>query len=912
MYRVLIRHRLVRVSTFVTAGATKLENYGLGWEIEIIETRGIWARCRFVMPNAEGIPWEPEWRKRADLLPLTPPEGSTDPPPVQPDPQPGVTHQISRLPLPASTTDASDPTPLATYESYTPYEPVPTGHTLPAPGVDGLRDPVRPERDRRPVDRLTYATLGMAACYAAAEGAGFNASSPRMPSEALTVITEHGAERLIDRATIDFVSRLSASSVAADELAAFVNEIETEFVTLEPRVQRCAMIMADHDDAIAEFGRVAPQTKFMRELYAAAAVDAACHGTPVAPLEPHYRGLACVLGEVPRELHVPLDDIFDCEHDDVLFSLPDNSIDCSITAAAKVKSSPDTYTEREMSGTEWDEPKQLEIAKFKRLGAKRDVAADAPEVKHLRPVESMWTGRRKRNDDGSTIKLNARCVARGDLHAKYYHVTSNQSMSPVVRSPSLNAIDAVATLREQHMVPYDVPGAYLQGDATKWEQILLRPPKEFRSWDERGVEILWLMLVPIYGQADGGAIWNRTMNTFSTDAPPDGCGFGRCPQEPCIYSKSVDDAGSRVTMPLYVDDGRLYWDPTEAACAAKDADKERMAKRFGIEFGEENPASDFFLGANRQSTRRDRASIAATSYIDLMVKRYVPDGDLSKFPASWSYTPADESLPELWESLTSDRPTASKQLLTEVGSLFGSLLHATKYRPEIAAALGLAGSCLSFPSQELYDMHLMRVLVYLGRTRKMGITYSKHAEAASQLRAYADSNWAVTRSTTGFVIMLAGAAINAVSRRQHCISMSSCEAELNALADCAIELIHTSAAVAFIGHRQPGAIECYTDNKAAYDLCHRFTSAQNSRHIDRKMFKMRELRGAGIVTVAHVGTEFNPADLFTKILSRQPFEKHRKTVLNLPVDTGAEYGTRVRMSSRVARLPPGLGVGDGG
>ena len=83
-------------------------------------------------------------------------------------------------------------------------------------------------------------------------------------------------------------------------------------------------------------------------------------------------------------------------------------------------------------------------------------------------------------------------------------------------------------------------------------------------------------------------------------------------------------------------------------------------------------------------------------------------------------------------------------------------------------------------------------------------------------------------------------------------------------------------------------------------------------YIDRKMFKMRELRGAGIVTVAHVGTEFNPADLFTKILSRQPFEKHRKTVLNLPGDTGAEYGTRVRMSSRVARLPPGLGVGHGG
>ena len=32
-------------------------------------------------------------------------------------------------------------------------------------------------------------------------------------------------------------------------------------------------------------------------------------------------------------------------------------------------------------------------------------------------------------------------------------------------------------------------------------------------------------------------------------------------------------------------------------------------------------------------------------------------------------------------------------------------------------------------------------------------------------------------------------------------------------------------------------------------------------YIDRKMFKMRELRGAGVVTVVHVPTEFNEADM---------------------------------------------------
>ena len=190
----------------------------------------------------------------------------------------------------------------------------------------------------------------------------------------------------------------------------------------------------------------------------------------------------------------------------------------------------------------------------------------------------------------------------------------------------------------------------------------------------------------------------------------------------------------------------------------------------------------------------------------------------------------------------------------------------------------------------------MHVLVYLGRSSSLGVTYSTHVDGAKELKVYADSNWSTTRSTTGYVIFLGGAVIASASRRQHCITMSSCEAELVALADAAIELLYIRGLLEFIGFEQDGPVKVFTDNKGAYDLCHdRYTSAQNSRHVDRKLFKMWELRGAGEVTVDYVPTDDNPADLFTKILSRQPFEKHRKTVLNLPGDTGMEYGTRVRM-----------------
>ena len=97
----------------------------------------------------------------------------------------------------------------------------------------------------------------------------------------------------------------------------------------------------------------------------------------------------------------------------------------------------------------------------------------------------------------------------------------------------------------------------------------------------------------------------------------------------------------------------------------------------------------------------------------------------------------------------------------------------------------------------------------------------------------------------------------------HCITMSSCEAELIALADCAIELLHMLFLLEFLGLDVSEAVEVCTDSKAAFDLCHRFTSAQNSRHVDRKLFKMRELRGEGRVVVRHIPGETNPADLYT-------------------------------------------------
>lgn len=41
----------------------------------------------------------------------------------------------------------------------------------------------------------------------------------------------------------------------------------------------------------------------------------------------------------------------------------------------------------------------------------------------------------------------------------------------------------------------------------------------------------------------------------------------------------------------------------------------------------------------------------------------------------------------------------------------------------------------------------------------------------------------------------------------------------------------------------------------AHDLCHRTTAGNNSRHVDRKVYKMRELQHAGVVKTVLVPTK---------------------------------------------------------
>ena len=174
-----------------------------------------------------------------------------------------------------------------------------------------------------------------------------------------------------------------------------------------------------------------------------------------------------------------------------------------------------------------------------------------------------------------------------------------------------------------------------------------------------------------------------------------------------------------------------------------------------------------------------------------------------------------------------------------------------------------------------------RIIAYLSQNDSRGITYCGTVKDGEILTAYSDSDWALTNSTTGYAILLAGSAVAWASRRQHSFAMSSTEAEIIAASDAALEIVYLRGILAEMGFRQAKPTVLHVDNKGAVELSKDLKSCQRSRHVERRYLKVRELVHAGEVEVRYVTTKLNAADILTKSsLDSTDYNLHVSNIMN--------------------------------
>ena len=204
-------------------------------------------------------------------------------------------------------------------------------------------------------------------------------------------------------------------------------------------------------------------------------------------------------------------------------------------------------------------------------------------------------------------------------------------------------------------------------------------------------------------------------------------------------------------------------------------------------------------------------------------------------------------------------------------------------RVDAAQTIGLLARTLTFPTERM-DICADRCIAYLAQHPQRGLTYSNGtrrvdgSERDPTFHCYSDSDWAPTNSTTGFACMYAGAAIAYISKRQQSIALSSTEAEIMAASQAAAEIMYLRGLLIEMGVDMSEPTVLKVDNAGAVELAKNRSSNQRSRHIERRYLKIREWVAEGHIRVQWTATADNAADVLTKPLPTEIFEKHRRTL----------------------------------
>ena len=151
-----------------------------------------------------------------------------------------------------------------------------------------------------------------------------------------------------------------------------------------------------------------------------------------------------------------------------------------------------------------------------------------------------------------------------------------------------------------------------------------------------------------------------------------------------------------------------------------------------------------------------------------------------------------------------------------------------------------------------------------------------------ELTAFTDADLGGCRtsrkSTSGGCIALSGAIFHTWAKQQNTIADSSAESEFNGLAQACKEVkyvLEVLDEMDIILHKPP---QIYIDNTSAMSMLEKNVKSR-VKHLDRKVYWVREFVANGNVIVKHVDGRLNLADLFTKFVTNEVLERLRPAIM---------------------------------
>ena len=460
-----------------------------------------------------------------------------------------------------------------------------------------------------------------------------------------------------------------------------------------------------------------------------------------------------------------------------------------------------------------------------------------------RAIGVKWVLKIKTKADGSLEKFKARLVAKG--YAQVKGVDYDDTYAPVSRFTTFRALMAKTAHEDLHVSQLDVKNAFLYGTLDETE-IFMQQPELMNDGTGRACKLV----KSLYGLKQAPLVWYYHIEQTLVEN-----GWKVCDSDWALFKLTK---GEEVCwLLLYVDDILVF---SKSPKLIKEAEDTLIAK---YKMKRENLTK--YLGIN-VNINQGTVELGLKKYTTKLVAKY------DKVPSRRTQIPL--GVDPNTEALT-DRPTKEEILLYQ--SMVGSIMFAASTtRIDMQHACSKLAQGNKCPSL-LHREQIGKAMRYLFDTEDYQLVYSKEpGKDALQLTGYVDANFKLDgKAQTGYVFLLAGAAISWASKKQTAPVISSSEAELVAAVSAAQEAIYLRRLLREIGHEQTEPTPLFTDNTAIVTLSETEKRLGNSKHFHR-LHWLRHMVKRKEITLVPVRTVEQTADYLTKILPIKRYHECRE------------------------------------
>ena len=489
---------------------------------------------------------------------------------------------------------------------------------------------------------------------------------------------------------------------------------------------------------------------------------------------------------------------------------------------------------------------------------------EVPEDVDVLP--SVWSMRRKRDlTTGAISKHKARLNLHGgkqEFGVNYY-----DTYAPVVTWFAIRLLIVFGLLFGWALRQVDFVMAYPQAPIELDMYMDLPHGITVKSGNHK--DHVLKLLKNIYGQKQAGRVWNAFLVEKMREL-----NFQQSLIDDCVFYR--DD----VIFIVYVDDG-IFLGPSDAKISTAITELRNLE----LDIEDQGHPADYVGVAIK---RRDDGSIELTqrALIDSIIDDAgLEDNRVKTVPAN------------VKENLHAHKDKPEYNLGLSYRSAIGKLNYvAQTSRPDIVFAVHQLAKYSSDPREPHGDalLHLIR---YLKKTREIGIRFSPLPDrgfdcycdadfAGNWNRSFAQHDPSTAKSRSGWIVFYAGCPVIWASKLQSQVALSTTEAEYIAMSQSLRDVLPIMFLIAEIKERGFRVIatvpnvfcKVFEDNSGALELARLPKLRPRTKHINVVYHHFREHVRNGLIKIYPIGTKEQTADVLTKPLPQNDFQRHRKAM----------------------------------